>query len=266
MHKWLLLLFLFTTSVLSAQSKQMDTVVIRKETVESEEPVAAPEESTVTVETQTEESEKKNYLSPTTPEDKIPVSLRSVPKRRLDSLRRADDFWYWKYRPEAEKEERPGLLARLFATGIMRYIFWAIIGIGCAALVYFFLLSLNINPFRRRQDTAEEEESSDPEADFFNRDYEGEIARALAAGDHRIAIRLRYLQLLKELADRNIIQYRHERPNGVYVSQLLGTSFYPEFFRITRTFEYAWYGEMAVTRAAYEYMQSDIAHLKSRFA
>jgi hypothetical protein len=264
MHKAFLLLFLFSASGIFAQTG--DTTVIRSEV--SVDSIAAPaEEGAVSVDNDDEEKEKKIYLTPLEPSDKLPVQLRPVPSRRLDSLRRQDDFWYWNVRPEKEKQESGGSwLAALFSSGIMRLLFWVLIGVGCAALIYFFLLSLNVNLFGKRKDGVEEEAAADPEEDFFSRDYEREIARALAAGEYRIAIRLRYLQLLKELAGRNIIQYRQERPNGVYVSQLMGTPYYKEFFRITRTFEYAWYGEMPVSRGAYDFMQTDIDQLKTRFA
>jgi hypothetical protein len=264
MRKVLLLIALFSASCVFAQTDG-DTTVVRSDLYVDT--VSAPAEEGTGVIDSEEEVEKKNYLAPLTAADKSPVQLRPVPSRRLDSLRRQDDFWYWKARPEKEKQEKGGSwLAALFSSGIMRLLFWLLIAVGCAALIYFFLLSLNVNLFGKRKDGVEEEVAADPEANFFSRDYDREIAQALAAGEYRIAIRLRYLQLLKELADRNIIQYRQERPNGVYVSQLMGTPYYKEFFRVTRTFEYAWYGEMPVGRSAYDFMQNDIDQLKARFA
>ncbi|RYZ24256.1 MAG: DUF4129 domain-containing protein [Chitinophagaceae bacterium] len=227
------------------------------------------EEGTTVVEEdeRSDEDAPKNYLLPVRPEDRAAVAPRKVAPEQFDSLRHSEDYWYWNYKKKAERPERKSWLASLFGSGLMRYIFWGLIGIGCAALLYFFLLSLNVNPFSRRAREADgEETAADAEANFFSRDYDGDVARALAAADYRSAIRLRYLQLLRDMAQRNIIQYRHERPNGMYVSQLLGTSYFNGFARITRTFDYAWYGEMEVTRAAYDYMQRDIDELKNRFA
>ncbi|TCJ16563.1 DUF4129 domain-containing protein [Flaviaesturariibacter flavus] len=261
---WLLALMLALGFSAGAQATdESDTVVV------TEAPVSADEQTT-TVESEersdSEENTPKNYLLPVRPEDRAPVAARSVPPAQLDSMRRSKDYWYWNHRNKEERPEGKSWLASLFESGAMRYLFWALIALGCAALLYFFLLSLNVNPFARRVPNADDEgTAADAEADFFSRDYDADVARALAAGDYRSAIRARYLQLLREMAGRNIIQYRHERPNGVYVSQLLGTNYFNPFFRITRTFEYAWYGEMAVTRAAYDYMEQDIDHLKKQF-
>jgi hypothetical protein len=264
MRKGLLFLFLLLSCTVFAQ--RGDTV-ITEVYPDVDSVVEAPAgEPTVDVSDEEKEEKEKNYLEAPSAADRAPVSLRTVPSRRLDSLRRQDEYWYWNLKREPEKNEEPGFLARLLTSDFVRFVFWGIIAFGCLALIYFILLSLNVNLFGKRTETGAEETTADTEADFFSRDYEGDIARALHAGDHRAAIRLRYLQLLKELSDRNIIQYRHERPNGVYVSQLLGTPYYNAFFRVTRTFEYAWYGEMPVTRAAYDFMQNDVDHLKNRFA
>ena len=96
--------------------------------------------------------------------------------------------------------------------------------------------------------------------------FEKDVATALTQGNFRAAIRFRYLQLLRDLSERKIIDYRPGRSNGSYVSQLWGGELYNSFFRITRTFEFAWYGLLPVSAAAYDRMQEDIANLKSHFS
>ncbi|GAB4092096.1 DUF4129 domain-containing protein [Flaviaesturariibacter terrae] len=199
--------------------------------------------------------------------DSSRVAVRPLPPGDLDNARAEDDFWYWNYRKKKHKKQAaPERSSPSEPLGIPSFVFWILITAVILALLHMFLLSININVFAKRGVELGSEEEAEAAEDIFNRNFEREIAAAVAGGDYRLAIRLRYLQLLRELSDRNIIQYRSGATNGVYVSQLWGSAYYTDFFRITRTFEYAWYGMLPVTQTAYERMQQDVAHLKTRFS
>jgi|GEM_PF-1554153 len=206
------------------------------------------------------------YLSDTLlAADSLPVAARTVPSAALEEIREGEEFWYLRERfAKEQEEEESGWLTALFRRGWMRLLFWALIGCGVLALLYLFLESMNIRLFGRREESARGlEEGELSEEDFFSTNYPRAIADALVREDYRLAIRFRYLQLLRELSERNIIQYRHERPNGVYVAQLLGTPHHEVFARVTRLFEYSWYGQMPVARPADERMERDIHQLKT---
>lgn len=199
--------------------------------------------------------------------DAEPVAVRPLPRAQMEKARSEDDFWYWNYRkkPKVLRHEDPPPSGDYQPMKIPQGLFWVFIAIGILTLLYLLLRSMGVGITRKPVVLAQDGEP-ESEEDFFSRDFERGVRRALEAGDYRLAIRLRYLQVLRELADRNIIQYRQGATNGVYVSQLLGTNYYSDFFRITRTFEYAWYGMLPVTQLAYDRMQQDVAHLKNRFA
>ncbi|RYY40508.1 MAG: DUF4129 domain-containing protein [Chitinophagaceae bacterium] len=275
MHKFRLL-FLLCFVVLSAplvHAQSGDTVVIRNNEEDTYvDSSSGTDATTVDVSTSDEsygsDSDTVYTIAEPGANDLTPVAARPLSKEELREARNDDDFWYWDYKEQKKKprQERRSQSYEKQQWSIPSWLFWLLVIAGFLVLLHFVLLSMNINVFARSGVSVEVPADSEPVEDIFNRDYDKEVARALAAQDYRLAIRLRYLQLLRELSDRNIIQYRAGATNGVYVSQLWGSAYYTDFFRATRTFEYAWYGMLPVTEPAYLRMQEDIAHLKTRFA
>lgn len=191
------------------------------------------------------------------------VQVRSVPQKRVDSLKAAEDFWYANAVPEKKKE--PAEKEQKRKTGFFQQpwvgnLLWMIVLTGFIGVVLWYLQASNIFLFRKKAkkivDAAVMEEEED---DLFTRSYDREIAKAEAEQNFRLAVRLRYLQTLKNLADRQLIDYRYGRTNSDYVTQLFKTSYYQNFFRLTRNFEYTWYGQFEPSAEAYEMMRRDFS-------
>ena len=144
---------------------------------------------------------------------------------------------------------------------------WIIMLCSFIGAVVWYLVSSNVGLFRRESKKIIEEETAEelPE-DIFTINYEKEIQKAVDARNYRLAVRLWYLRTLKELSSRNIIDYRHEKTNNDYVNSLFGGRFYRDFFRLTRNFEYTWYGQFDLSEQAYELMRKDFVNFKNSLA
>ncbi|HET7898391.1 MAG TPA: hypothetical protein VFL47_11985, partial [Flavisolibacter sp.] len=59
------------------------------------------------------------------------------------------------------------------------------------------------------------------------------------------------------LSDRRLIDYLHGRTNNDYVAQLSQSHYYRDFFRLTRNFEYTWYGQFIPSADVYSLLRSD---------
>ncbi|MEJ7659862.1 MAG: DUF4129 domain-containing protein [Hymenobacter sp.] len=72
------------------------------------------------------------------------------------------------------------------------------------------------------------------------------IAQAEATGNRRLALRLGYLQLLKQLTDRDFIAWQPDKTNQTYLRELAAShpAACPAFAELTRQFDYSWYGEL----------------------
>jgi hypothetical protein len=194
-----------------------------------------------------------------------PVAIRAVPQRVVDSLKAADEFWYAdaalpKKMQKINQEGGPSILHKRW----FRNLLWVIILCSFIGVVLWYLISGNIFVFRKAaKSIGSETEASENTEDLFSFHYDKEIAAAVAAGNYRLAVRLWYLQTLKLLTESGLIDYRFGRTNQHYVNQLSRHSLYKDFSRLTRNFEYTWYGQFQLSAEAYERMREDFVQFQN---
>jgi len=182
----------------------------------------------------------------------------------LDSFRKADEFWYANTAPERKKnvQETPRRNRTLMDKEWFRNLMWIIVLSSFIAVVVWYLYSSKILLFRRTAKKVDGDAEDESTEDIFALNYEKEIAKAVDAGDFRLATRLWYLRTLKHLSDKGLIDYQFGRTNSDYVLQLRSTAYYREFARLTRAFEYTWYGQFALPSEVFANMQSDFSNFK----
>jgi len=94
--------------------------------------------------------------------------------------------------------------------------------------------------------------------------YQLELDKAAASGNYRFGVRLLYLRLLRNLADRNIINYTQDRTNFDYLAQLQPTGYYTDFFRLTRHYEYSWYGQFPLEQDKFIIIRKEFENFDKR--
>jgi hypothetical protein len=80
-----------------------------------------------------------------------------------------------------------------------------------------------------------------------------------------MATRLLFLGTLKLLSENEFIEYNHDKTNADYLKELSGTGLYKDFFRLTRDFEYTWYGHFELSQNAFEQVAEDFSRFKQQF-
>jgi hypothetical protein len=83
-------------------------------------------------------------------------------------------------------------------------------------------------------------------------DFRTRIAEAEAAGNLRLATRLGYLEVLKQLSDQGLISWQPDKTNHTYLAELAAGPLRNAFREATRQFEYVWYGELRLTPTLYQ--------------
>ncbi|HEX7845165.1 MAG TPA: hypothetical protein VF476_05135 [Chitinophagaceae bacterium] len=131
---------------------------------------------------------------------------------------------------------------------------WAVIIAGFAI---FLVIWLSGTLFRKKTKMISETETGEITEDIFAINYQKEIDKAAASGNYRLAIRLMFLRLLKNMSEKNIIRYKQDSTNLDYLMQLHASDHYHDFFRIARNYEYSWYGHFEVKEDAYKIIRSD---------
>lgn len=186
---------------------------------------------------------------------------RAVPDSVTAYLKNDDAFWYANKDLHEKKKERSKSwvdrffykLFKLLANDTFRQTMWIIIIGSVIAAVVWFLAKNKMNIWSSSKGPDVVREKLDGEVDdIFTTDLKAEILKAEQKQNYRLAIRFHYLHLLKLLSHHSFIKYTHDATNMEYLSQLYSKPFYASFFKVTRDYEYAWYGETDVNNEQYK--------------
>lgn len=121
------------------------------------------------------------------------------------------------------------------------------------ALVFVFLLIqvLNIKGIFSRSDEKVRIGYSIDDENINEMNFVKLIEDSVAKKEYRYAIRLCYLQSLKILADRNLIDWKIDKTNHNYLIEMRKNAHARGFARITDVFEWVWYGEFSIDEAEF---------------
>lgn len=197
------------------------------------------------------------------------IQVRTVPQAELKKVESDEDYWYANLAPHREKkdvkpeEKKPGIFNKKW----FDILFWILLIAGFLALLIWFLATGNISLFRRRPGTAADDIQAKAETEnIFEINFEKEIQKAVEAADYRLAVRMLYLRTLRDLSLKNLISYTHEKTNTDYLFQLAGSPYYKTFFRLTRNFDYAWYGHFPVSQQNYMVIENEFHGFKQQLS
>jgi len=90
------------------------------------------------------------------------------------------------------------------------------------------------------------------------------LREALAQGNFTLAIRLYYLQIIKELSEKNAIRWSREKTNRDYLREMRGHPLAESFRETTRTYEFVWYGNQALDAQGYARLEPQFKNLLAR--
>ncbi|MFA6275127.1 MAG: hypothetical protein WC622_00150 [Pedobacter sp.] len=160
------------------------------------------------------------------------------------SLSLWDRFWRWVWR----------LINKVFSGGItgsiIKYILIAVV-IAIVVFVVIKLIGIDYKFLAGKSKTVAVpfEESLE---NIHEIDFDEQIDFALQNGNYRLAVRLLYLKTLKQLSDKQLINWQPEKTNQAYVLELENENYKQEFNTLTNQFEYIWYGEFFIDKHSFE--------------
>jgi hypothetical protein len=91
---------------------------------------------------------------------------------------------------------------------------------------------------------------------------EEKLQLSLKNKDFTEAIRLLYLITLQKLDKIQLINWHKDKTNRDYLLELLNTRYFEPFSRITKIYEYTWYGKFPVTHTEYKVFEKDFTKMK----
>ena len=73
-------------------------------------------------------------------------------------------------------------------------------------------------------------------------DYLKLIHQSVSSENYRLAVRYHYLQTLQKLSAKGLILFSVDKTNHQYITELSDKFYKNEFLRLTKAYEYIWYG------------------------
>lgn len=244
----LLLLLNSWGSVVIAQTTSTDSVIYEdEEVIESPEPV----DSIVAVEDEAT-TYKIAELSPKDSLQKKNISTGNVSLNdTVQQIKTQDAFWYADGVEVKEKKEKERDLSwieaifKFFGSEEFKYFSWGLIICILLYFIYLFLKNHGIKIFaaKPRQVAVEQTELSN---DIFEIDFNTEIEKYIQLQNFSLATRLLFLQLLRRLSEKELIEYAPDKTNFDYLMQLSNKPLFNDFSALVKYYEYIFYGNFPV--------------------
>jgi hypothetical protein len=197
------------------------------------------------------------------------VHIRHLDPQKLKSYAEDRDFKYDDVAPETDWWTRFWrwfwhLLEDAFGSGpsgqFIGYVALIIL-VALALFIIFKVLGLDLDIFSRKSKSVEVP-YSEVEDNIHEINFNEEIDKAIATGNFRLAVRLFYLRILKQLSDADQINWQPEKTNQTYISEITDASRKHTFKNLTDQFEYVWYGEFAINQQQFDQMKTGFENFK----
>jgi hypothetical protein len=160
-----------------------------------------------------------------------------------------EKFWDWVW------NKYDDIMSTDTGRNTMKAIYWLL---GAGAVAFFVLKVSKMN--RLNLFTASPQGNPSyriEEENIHEIPFDSAIQNALRDGNYRLAVRLLYLQNLKMLTDKNLIDWQPNKTDKDYLNELTPALQQP-FSRITVVFEYAWYGQQSITGDDFAELREDV--------
>lgn len=253
-NSWLAILFLLP---LFAQAQQKDSIRVLSTDLDTTQLIEQPVQDFSTDDTDaaadddvtTEEEKDTRVFLPIWSATKDSIKIRRIDPAARKAQQEDDAFWYANKSFKKDKKQQEGSgRVPLVMHPAFQTILWIVVVGGFITFIIIFLSNSNVGIFRKSRSIEETEQYETDLDDIFAINYQQELDKAVSSENYRLGVRLLYLRLLRNLADRNIIDYKQDRTNFDYLMQLQPTRYYNDFFRLTRHYEYSWYGQFSLAR------------------
>ena len=166
-------------------------------------------------------------------------------------------FWHWFWEKVNELMQQKGvemvLKIAMYVVPALIFIFAILRFIGMEKVMLWISGNKNSNP-----------EFSISADNIYGIDFSQAIEEAEAKQRYRDATRLYYLKTLRSLSDQGRIQWAKSKTNIDFANDLAGSGLAKGFADITRIYEYAWYGEFAVSGPEYSYVKDHFSQFEKQ--
>lgn len=205
--------------------------------------------------------------------DSSEIRLREPSAATLDEYRSDNDFVYDRVPRDSEsllQKILRWLLAqfrRLLGGAEEEATFWVWFArvLAVTVVVYVVLKLANSDLRSLFRGRVERSVSGMAEVDenIHEMNFDDLIEQAITEGNYRRGVRLLYLRALKQLTDRELINWRRDKTNREYLLELRKSHLHVPFADATWLFEYVWYGNQQVSETSFRSIRETFSNLSA---
>ncbi len=197
-------------------------------------------------------------------DDRAPVRVRYPETEHLRDLQTDHAYQYGRDAPPPENPVARffswlfGKLGQFLRSKAYENVWQYVILAAIAGLAIYLLARAEVLGFlfpRKAQATGIDYENLAEDIQEIN--FEAAIDEAVGLRNFRLAVRLLYLQTLKQLTNAGHIAYKPDKTNRQYVQELATSGLQSDFEKLTRRFEFVWYGDFPVDATQFTTVQNE---------
>lgn len=133
-------------------------------------------------------------------------------------------------------------------------------------IVFFIGLFIRLNPGKALVTPTEKPAVflSEEERIIREKDIPQLIDKAMAEQDYRKAVRYYYLWILKNLKEKKLIAYQHDKTNQEYRKEIGDPVLAVRFKKITRLYDFIWYGNFSINKEQYQQIHNEFKRMENQ--
>jgi len=132
--------------------------------------------------------------------------------------------------------------------GVWKLLAYLFAGILTIVVVYLIFSNLRMDNTLRKKEEAKVE---DEEEHIENIDVVSKFQEALEMRNFRLALRYKFLEVLRQLSVENKIHWKAEKTNRDYSTELKGTKEHIAFKKLSNIFSWVWYGNTPIDESQF---------------
>jgi len=182
------------------------------------------------------------------------ITLRVIPDEHWQKIKADKGFIYSKPKPPKPKRQIDmGWLKAL--SPVLKVLLYILVALSIVVILFSILRNSEFTFLGKRKKKKVLQEG-DVEDFQFIEDWEKALDGAIAQKNFRLGIRILYLQTLHLLDQHQKIQYKQDKTNWEYVSQLSTTPYGNDFTQLTKYFDYVWYGHFIIEEKGFQSLKN----------
>ncbi len=179
-----------------------------------------------------------------------PIEQKKFDKQQWEKITKNMDFRERK-KEKPRPQKTPSYSFPALGGGLAQTIFFILV-IGILGYLLFRLLSGSMGPRDKKIEGSTTYSVLSPEENIQESDLELFLQGALKQKEFKLALRIYYLMVIKELSVQQLIDWKKDKTNAEYVRELSGRQYQKEFRLITIAYERVWYGDTELKEPDFE--------------